>query len=317
MYPVYFVVDIQNADCKTIDLATKSNTLTVGERISLDLLSYVDKEMLTGADPAFRFTGSINTMPNAMLVAQNSEFTSVTDAPVFAVDGGSAWEMPNLDLRGCTVTHAGSGAAIALTGGYASLGDIYVDDTTSIPTVVTSADVGISVDETSRLEGIGITVEAAGVAIDNQGQPTTMLTQCTITSTGSTAIQNSGDDLALYTSTVTSEKGAGIENNGYLVLEEGCTVSGTTYALNTTGTVYSWSSMNTFILTSEDGVYAVSDATAEGSDAFVSLYGTFKAKDATKIFNEKASLETDNVTEEYDTDQTTVLNYVIFREYTG
>jgi len=316
MYPVYFVVDIQNADCKTIDLATKSNTLTVGERISLDLLSYVDQEMLTGADPAFRFTGSINTMPNARLVAQNSEFTSVTDAPVFAVDGDSAWEMPNLDLRGCTVTHACAGAAINLLGGYAALGNVIIDDTTSIATVVTSADIGIAVDATSRLEAIGTTIEAAGVAVDNHGQPTTMLTECTIKSTGANAIQNNGDDLALYNSTVISEKGAGIENHGYLMLEEGCTVSGTTYALYTTGTVYTWSNLNTFVLASVDGEFTVCDATADGSDALVSICGTFKAKYAAKIFNDKAAKETDEVTVEYDTDQTTVLNYVIFREDT-
>ena len=52
----------------------------------------------------------------------------------------------------------------------------------------------------------------------------------------------------------------------------------------------------------------------EGSDTLVSLRGTFKAKNADQIFSDQLKQETDEVTEEYSADQSTILYYVIWRE---
>ena len=101
------------------------------------------------------------------------------------------------------------------------------------------------------------------------------------------------------------------------MLSEGCTVSGATYALYNTGSVISEHSLNTFILTSADGAYTVYSDTTNAVDVTVSLYGTFKAKSAAQIFSEQAAQETDKPAEEYDTDQVTVLYYMVSREYVG
>ena len=319
---IFFGLDVQTETFSTVTLATHSGDFLLGEHVRLEFTSadHIDQALLYSADPVFSYEGTISTSPNAYFIATNCEFSATAERSIFVIDGGSMAEMPNLELYGCTVRQNGIAPVIGLIGGYAVLNGITASEnmgTEAISMTVSGNGTGIVIDETSRLDASELTITTVDTAVENSSQNYSLtLTECTITSSN-TAIANSGTELYLYGSTLTSERGVGIQNSGYLVLSEGCTVSGATYALYNSGSVISENSLNTFILTSADGAYTVYSDTTNAVDVTVSLYGTFKAKSAAQIFSEQAAQETDKPTEEYDTDQVTVLYYMVSREYVG
>lgn len=350
---VFFGVDPKTDEPYTTWLTTASQTFTLGENVRLEFTSpdHIDQDLLYSDCQVFHFEGEIHINPGAALIATNCCFQNL-NAPaatnaIFTVNGGSMSEMPNLELYGCTVSQGyETSPCIELIGGYASLNSFDVSEnvgTGSRVTTVHGPCVGIKVDESSRLEAenTDFNTYGTGVGLENNSELTVSLTACTFRC-GSTAIINSGSDLALYNCDVQTidgisgtailnhssgtlflnsthvSAGIGVENQGYfeLVGDGQSVILGQTYALYNTGSAISLYSFNNFDLSSADGFYAVYSDTSDNPDAVVSLYGYFEAPTEEQIFNDEAKLDTDEVKASTD-DEGNVVAYYIYREYVG
>ncbi|MBR3704123.1 MAG: hypothetical protein IKM11_01345, partial [Oscillospiraceae bacterium] len=284
-------------------ITTQSGQLTVeNTRLSFNRDTYTSSGI-----PMIQFNGHINLNSDSSLEAINTAFTGTDETlAVITNDGSESTSDYTVMLRGCTLTQNGSVSALDLTNARVTLEGIDTNSYSAIiPTTIYSGGTGITVSASADLYS---QFEATNAVIHSQG---------TGLDIGASAI------ITLSGCTVTSETGIAIQNKGELMLSGGCTVSGATYALYNEGSVSSENSesydtgemlYNTFILTSADGEYTVFSDTSDAPEAKVTLYGIFKAKNSAQIFSEAVAMDTDEVTEEYSIDQSTILYYVIWRE---
>ncbi|MBR3704590.1 MAG: InlB B-repeat-containing protein, partial [Oscillospiraceae bacterium] len=286
----------------TVVITTQSGQLTTAYT---HLCFNNDTDTSSGV-PSLQFNGHINLEICSSLEATDTSFTGIDESlAVITANGTETISDYTVWLKGCTITQNSTASALDLTNASVRLESLYNNTGTQItPTTITSGGTGIFLgvaDGTSLLDAENIVVSANGTGLDITALATVSLSGCTVSSEGGTGIKNLGD----------------------LTLYGGCTVSGATYALYNESSVTSdviedsdtgEMLYNTFILTSADGAYTVFSEIEEGSDTLVSLRGTFKAKNADQIFSDQLKQETDEVTEEYSADQSTILYYVIWRE---
>ncbi len=333
---VIFGVDLWSDAFSTIQPFTSTGTLTLGENARLECTNadYVDSTLLySNADnKIFWFTDHIVMSPGSYLSATNCAFTDGTQGTAtITVNGDSSDDTIELELYGCSVSVQQSNApAIALIGACASLNGIAASEEVGTPAIDMMVS-SITIDEASYLEAtqlycsglenhsntaLTLTNSTFYSGVINSGSELT-LSSCSISCTEGTAIVNNADSrLVLLDTGVTADTGTGIENHGYLEINNsGQGISGATYALYNTGSVIAESSNNSFLLTSTDGFYAVYSDTTDNPDAVVELYGSFHAPTEEQIFSEQVKQDTDELIESTDSEGN--ITYYIRREYTA
>ena len=263
------------------NIATQSGTLTLQNNSYL-FFTTAKTDMPDYSVPYFNYTGSI-IVSDSSLSVENSTFTSTAGATSLITVSGTDYS--NLELSGaCTLTHNGTGAALSIQNASLNVYE-FVDELTGniYTTNITSNGSGITVNGVASvmLSYLTLTATGNGLELRGSGGDGGYLNICSITAGGTAIIAET--PINLNNCTITSTGGTAIENYGMIDIAD-CIVTGATAALYNSGTAQGYSDLNQFILSDANATANTFVVYNESTGDVSQLYGTFKARSAAQLF---------------------------------